>query len=162
MASRFILSADSQSPFTHAGLIHKIEGEPYVIHVIADEPPGSEDVVRVEPLEIFLGRDRASLAAVYRLREDRDHYAARAVELALSYVNERLLFDADFDLRTTDKLYCTELVWRAYLGVGIDLVNGEFDTLSLPFNKGTYLLPSRLLQSPWLQQVVELNFSEGG
>ena len=101
----------------------------------------------------FLGTDRASSAAVYRVRATERAYTSLAVAQATTFAFNKVPFDAAFDLKTPDTLYCTELVWRAYKDVGLDLVDGKFEMLSTPFGKGEYLLPGTLLQSAHLQSV---------
>lgn len=153
MISNFILATDSESLYSHVGLIKKVDGKAFVIHASIDESPEDEGVVRLDPLEHFLAVDKASSSAIYRLHQEQQPLAEKAIEVALSYVNQKVLFDVDFDLSTPEKLYCTELVWRAYLEAGIDLVDGEFDHLSIPFKEGKYLLPSRLIKSNYLQVI---------
>ena len=156
--SHFVLMTDRQSSFSHAGLIQKTGDSLFVIHVLPTETSRKEDtIVQIEPLDIFLSPDRTSLAAVYRLRKDSNQYAPKAIEAALSYVEQQIRFDGDFDLKTSDKLYCTELIWCAYLNAGFDLIDGEFDKLLIPLGKGAYILPSRLTKSRQLQLVCSLN-----
>jgi hypothetical protein len=155
LISQMVLSADSSSSYSHVGIIMIIEGNAFVAHTTTGEPP-IEDVARVEPLDVFLRDDRASAAAVYRLKDSARHFAVKAVEAALSFAEKRVPFDDALDLSTSDKLYCTEMVWRAYLAAGLDLVNGQFDRLDVLFGKDIYLLPSSLLESEWLEMVCSI------
>ena len=111
IVSQMVLSADGGSSYSHVGMIKIIEGTAFVAHTTTDEPPG-EDVARVEPLDVFLSDNRASSAAIYRLKESARHFAPKAVETALSFAEKRIPFDDGLDLSTADRLYCTELVWR--------------------------------------------------
>lgn len=155
LVSQIVLSADGASSYSHVGIIKIIGGSAFVAHTTTDEPP-SEDVARVEPLDVFLRDDRASAAAVYRLKGSAQHFTARAVEAALSFAEKRIPFDDGLDLNTTDKLYCTEMVWRAYLAAGLDLVDGRFDRLNFPMSKEFYLLPSSLLKSEWVEMICSI------
>jgi uncharacterized protein YycO len=157
LVSQIVLSADERSPYSHVGLIKLIEGHPFVAHVTTSDPPGSPDIARLDPLDSFLSDDRALSAAVFRVKDTARRFAGAAVDAALSYVEKRVPFDDEMDLRTTDKLYCTEMVWRAYLEAGLDLVNGKFDRLRIPLGKEIYLLPSSLTESEWLERVCHIN-----
>lgn len=151
MVSHFIMTTDADSPYSHVGMIKKIKNRVFVIHVVPDRD--KDNVVSIEPIENFLAIQNASAVAVYRLKDDSKDYALHAVNVASTFVRERLPFDFDFDLQTPDYLYCTELVWRAYREVGIDLVDGQFVNLTFPLSKGPYLLPSQLLESHYLSLV---------
>ena len=76
--------------------------------------------------------------------------------MALTYVRDALPFDDRFNLESADRMYCTELVWRAYLKAGIDLVDGVFVRVQTPFGEGRYVLPSSLLNSRYLREIVSL------
>jgi hypothetical protein len=74
-------------------------------------------------------------------------------------------FDARLDMTDARALYCTELVWLSYKQAGIDLLGGHFDDLNLPLvGHGYYILPSSLVNSHWLYQVMILKAenSSGG
>jgi hypothetical protein len=151
------MAVSHQKLFSHSGIIKKHDGLVEVIHVVVGEPYGSPNVTRTEPLSIFLGADRAGAAAVYRVRGSEHVLAPLAVARANSFALAQVPFDASFDLKTPDTLYCTELVWRAYKDVGLDLVDGKFETLGTPFGKSDYLLPGTLLKSQHLQLIWSSN-----
>ncbi len=155
LLSRIVLAADSESAYSHVGLVGVLDGSPWVIHTSTGESTPPEEGIRVEPLDHFLAPDRAQEAALYRLKPQFRDFAAGGVRQALEYARDQVPFDGEFNLETTGKLYCTELVWRAYLEAGLDLVDGEFQYLNIPFRQSLYLLPSDLLNSPKLRRIHE-------
>ncbi len=84
------------------------DGEPLVIHASGD-PTRSKATVRAVSLGKFL--EEAKTAAVFRMRNPAAaRVAAAEVE---SYARRRLLFDTEFSLKSKNRLYCSEMVWRA-------------------------------------------------
>ena len=151
VVSEIVLTADRQGSFSHVGMVLVEAGIPWVVHATPDEPVDTQGAVVREHLNQFLSADRASATAVYRASDPvrADHAAA----VAADYARRRLPFDAAFDLLTSDNLYCTELVWRAYLEVGLDLTGGNRDELPIPLGRGLYLLPGTLLSGHLLEAV---------
>jgi len=154
IGSNMVYTVDQQSVFSHVGLVFKEGMQTKVIHILPSGV-GGDTFVRMDSLESFL--QTISLAAIYRLRQSNPDIANRAILKAKSFIG-KARFDLEFDLSNSDELYCTELVWQAYKSAGIDLVDGSFDQLSLPFMKSTqFILPSRLAQSHWLYEVVRFS-----
>ena len=93
----------------HVGIVVvDAQGRVGVVHA-GGNPTQSEAVVREVSLRRFL--HEAQTASVFRLR---DPEAAVAVaRVAQSFARARVPFDTDFSLATRDRLYCSELVWRA-------------------------------------------------
>jgi hypothetical protein len=132
--SRLIRFADDGSPYSHVGLIDRREGTPFVVHVEPDVDGGGGRVRR-EPLGDFLAASKSDGFAVYRVTGDRTGVAAAALTAALGYQAAGVTFDRDFDLETAGAMYCSELVWRAFLAAGVDLTHNQLD--------GTYPLGPR-------------------
>ena len=132
--SRLIRFADDGSPYSHVGLIDRRDGVPFVVHVEPDVDGGGGRVRR-EPLGDFLAASKSDGFAVYRLTGDRTGVAAAALTAALGYQAAGVTFDRDFDLETAGAMYCSELVWRAFLAAGVDLTHDQLD--------GTYPLGPR-------------------
>lgn len=160
--SNMVLLADDRSEFSHAGLVMNDSGSVYVIHTVPDESDDGIDKVKIDPLEDFLRIDRATATAVYRLKDPLQNiYSERSVQIAQDFFNKGILFDSDLDIEKSDKLYCTELVWRAYLNCGLDIIESKFEELKIPFGKGKYILPGTLINSPYLKQIVQTtNYKE--
>ncbi|MCK4287602.1 MAG: hypothetical protein KAW86_00230, partial [Bacteroidales bacterium] len=147
IASRVVLITDRASSYSHVGVIYMLNEIPYVIHTVPDESENGIDYVKMEKLSVFFSSEKASRGSVFRLKEQYMNSAKLAALTAKSYFDDKIVFDDAFDLKSENKLYCTELVWKAYQKVGIDLIQGKFDKLFLPFVKGFIILPSSLLNS---------------
>ena len=157
IASRLVLAADARSIYSHVGLLLLDGSEARVVHAVPAETGGDPAPVRVEPLTSFIDARHTSAVSVRRLEHVRaSHYAALSASIASNYARESLPFEDRFDLESQDRLYCTELVWRAYLEAGIDLVDGTFVRLETPFGTGSYLTLSSLLNSRYLREIKPL------
>jgi hypothetical protein len=148
-----VLAAEWRLPYSHVGIAVVQDDGVWVVHATTDEPPGSDGIVKLETLDEFLAGDRASAAAVYRTEDSGS--ARTAAVVASDYARRHLPFDASFDLSTTNRLYCTELVWRAYLAAGVDLTGGAADDLAIPLGHGPYLLPGTILKGDHLRRIAE-------
>ena len=155
LLSRLVLAGDTQSVYSHVGLLSMNGAYPVVIHIApaGSAAGGDQTVVRAEPLADFIDPKRATAVAVLRLNSGRDSYVSSVVAAARRYERRGVSFDARFDLETDERMYCTELVWKAYLEAGIDLVEGVFGRLDTPFGGKSVLLPSSLLRSPHLREI---------
>jgi hypothetical protein len=153
--SQAVVSVDPTSPYSHVGILASGSEETdwRVIHVM---PQGVAEItpVQLDPLAHFISADEASSYAIYRLRgADTAQTAEQAANIAHGFYDRGVVFDSRFDLSTDDAMYCTELVWKAYLGAGIDLMDGRLDVLEGPFFSGQAVLPSSLQKSAKLVQV---------
>lgn len=123
MESRAV-TVKGQSTYSHSGLLYYNNRSRAweVIHAVPgeDEP----EYLKAEPLSVFYSKERARSGAWLRV-DCSDSIAKQAVEYALRKVNEKVLFDNDYLLEDTTKLYCTELIWRSFLTVGIDVSSGN-------------------------------------
>ena len=158
--SRTVMAMDQSSSFSHVGLVQIVKSHPYVIHASTGKPFGRNAQVKIDTLETFLTKEYTTAVALYRVRERYRSITKQAMLVARGYALEKLPFDQEFNLETEDSLYCTELVWRAYLQGGIDLVEGEFTQLNLLLAQGNYLLPSNLLHSRYTEKIYFLQLED--
>lgn len=92
----------------HVGMIIIRDGKPMVVHAAGD-PTQSRATVRAVSVGKFL--EEAESASVFRMK---DPTAARAAAAqAQRFADLRYPFDTDFSLKSRDKLYCSEMIWRA-------------------------------------------------
>lgn len=93
----------------HVGMIVAgRDGVPMVVHASGD-PLRRKAIVRAVSLDKFL--EEAETASVFRMKDRRAAPVAAAE--AEGFARRRLLFDGDFSLASREKLYCSEMVWRA-------------------------------------------------
>lgn len=153
VVSRAVLSMDGDSRYSHVGLVERVESGVWILHAAPAAESNGEGGVIVETLQEFLAPDAAAAAALYRPVQPLA--AASAMRTAWSFVRRRTPFDGAFDLSTTDELYCTELIWRAYLAAGVDLCSGVPGAPCSLSPRTQHLLPSHLQASPQLRLIKE-------
>lgn len=154
LVSTVVLMNDRASSYSHVGIVAFKNGEPFVVHAVPGETDGNgEEKVKCDVPVDFLDFEKASLFAVFRLADNEKHQAEIAAQTAMDYYEMGLLFDKALDFRSDDKLYCTELVWKAYLKAGINLTGNEFHVLSLKLIADSIILPGQFVESELLIQI---------
>lgn len=154
LVSRIVLIKDAKTDYSHIGIIAFIGPEPFVIHAVPGEPgENGEEVVKCESPEDFLSTEKASKFVVYRLAQDTIGYGRLAACKALEYYHEKLPFDKAMNFRTDDKLYCTELVWKAYLSAGINITDNKFHLISFSLFTDSLIMPSQIIENMSLTQI---------
>jgi hypothetical protein len=141
----------SSRAYSHVGLVVLENGRPFIIH--AD--PGHDattDKVMKEPWDAVISPKYITGATIFRLADlsAADRLGTQASTVAQQFWRDALPFDHEFDLTTPEKVYCTELVWRAYMAAGIDLRRSSFGS------DRKYLLPSDLIESKLLLEISTL------
>ncbi len=151
--SNLVLENDSESPYSHVGIVTFDKDKPFVIHAVPEESENYIDYIKKDPIQIFLQTDRASAYSVTRCIDKTA--ALKAAEFSEKVFKAKIIFDDSFSLIDTSKFYCTELVWQAFKHSGVDLTDNKFDTLLIPIGQSPYLLPGTLLNSPHTIQVTK-------
>ncbi len=149
--SDVVVAAESEFRYSHAGVAHVDESGVWVIHAEPDDALGLRGSVKRVPLHEYLSAQSASGAALYR--EPSGTHGAKASAAAVAFFEEGRTFDAGFALSTDDALYCTELVWKAYLAAGVDVTRGGRASLTFPVGQPPYILPGTLAASGGLVAV---------
>jgi Permuted papain-like amidase enzyme, YaeF/YiiX, C92 family len=152
LVGQLVLAGDREASFTHVGIVARLANGLHVIHAIPSRDDGTGGHVVVEPLDEFA---RPSVVAPAFLRPV--VASPRAVQSAVAWAQRhataRTPFDANFDLASDSTLYCTELVWRAYLAGGLTLVAPVMARTSLTGPSHRLLTISSLERSPHLQRL---------
>jgi len=156
LVSRLVQVADQQTVYTHVGIIVDYEGEKRVVHAVPAEEPDGIDRVKMESLTEFLQPGRAVELGIYRYKGAAGPDPADAARWAVGKALAAVPFDKSFDLQDNAALYCTELIWKAYLEAGIDLCEGEFDRLPLSLRQEHYILPGRIISNTHLTPIIHL------
>ena len=145
-----VVTEASQSIYSHIGILHydKLTAQWQVIHAVPGEAErGEPERLKAEPISVFYAPDRAIRGAWLRV-DCPDSIAAAAARYALQKVEEQVAFDNDYLLSDTTQIYCTELVWLAYLHQGIDLSEGHRHEVPTVFSEdGACIFPCDIEKS---------------
>ena len=145
-----VVTEASQSIYSHIGILHydKLTAQWQVIHAVPGEAErGEPERLKAEPISVFYAPDRAIRGAWLRVNCP-DNIADEATRYALQKVTEQVEFDNDYLLSDTTQIYCTELVWLAYLHQGIDLSEGHRHEVPSIFSKdGACIFPCDIEKS---------------
>ena len=147
--SNAVLHADKNGIYSHVGIVVKQDSLFMVIHITPGEREDgeTEDRIKIELLEQFFSLERAQCGAVIRLKDSLE-YATNAGQEAFRMLREGILFDHDYLLEESGKMYCTELIWHAYLSAGKDITRGRRSTIeNVPLYSGTYIFPSDIFEN---------------
>jgi len=147
--SWFVRFIDDVDDFSHVGIVRFVNGVPNVIHAAPEA-----EVVQLESIGDFLSHSDTDNVGIYRLINGQ-LFADEASLEAWNYFVRGTSFDHKFDILRDETLYCTELVWRAYVNAGIDLSEGEEDFLYDAIIYGKVLLPKRLSMCRRLAKIVQ-------
>lgn len=146
--SYMVILADSKTNFSHIGIICIENDTPYVIHAV----PHQKNFIKKDKLTHFLSPKNASTFSVYRSKLSPSTQNKIAFEAMVFYKN-KYIFDSDFDLTTNTKLYCTELVLKAYKNAGIQL-NIQLKEFNYLIGKQAVILPSEFTNHPFFYKVI--------
>lgn len=97
--------------WSHCGLVLIENGKPYVYHSIGGEDNPDEKMKRETATQWFSPANNHAFA-VYRY-DLNDTTIEKLTTQLHTYYNERVMFDMDFDLNTDDRLYCSEMIYKA-------------------------------------------------
>ena len=144
-----LVQAVDRGDFSHVGMLVGRPGQWLVLHATPSEREGQPDAVVLDSLDFFLGVQRAQAFRLYQVTAD-PGARERAVAWAMAQQGK------PFQLQGSGQgVYCTTLVWQAWLQSGADL-EVVFTEVELPILGGRYLLPSSLLRSSRLRALTPL------
>lgn len=129
------------APYSHAGLLWRSVRGWQVVHAVEEPEGGYPAGVVCEPLAVFTSSEYAVAVGTARVHCDAAT-ASKAVAEALKMAAGHIPFDTDYNLNDSSRMYCTELIYRAYLKAGVDLL-ASIRTCK-PASLAQYLLPEDL------------------
>ena len=134
--SRAVFHADSSGVYSHVGIVVWKDSVFQVVHTTLGEREKGEEIdrIKIESISTFWRKDRAKYGAVYRLKNN--GLGEKAAQEALRLLAEGVPFDHDYELEDSTKMYCTELVWYAYLQAGQDISFGKRSEMNVPLYSG--------------------------
>ena len=158
-----VVTEASQSIYSHIGILHydTPTAQWQVLHAVPGEAEqGEPEWLKAEPISVFYAPDRAIRGAWLRVNCP-DNIADEATRYALQKVTEQVEFDNDYLLSDTTQIYCTELVWLAYLHQGIDLSEGHRHQVPSLFSQdGECIFPCDIEKSSFIIFVQPFNIQK--
>ncbi len=158
--SRVVRMADDNGVYSHVGLVVDMGDSLMIIHAVPGEPDyeGDYDRVKINTPEQFYSLQYAASGEVRRL-----HNAdAAIIECATYYAKQAykhgVAFDHNYDDEDTTKLYCCELIERAFLLSGFSISDNKRHDLFCPgIGYISCILPSDILRSSYLESYSKFN-----
>jgi hypothetical protein len=149
LVSEIVLNNRQGSVYSHVGMIIIQHQQLLVLHAAPAEEEHDFDGVKLEPLSLFTQSDRAR--HVIFMRPFKQVEAGRiAAKNAMKHLGKP--FDGAFDLKSDDRIYCTELIAKAYKPLSINLYT-KLRTAKLPFVKGQFLMPQDMYEQGKLEKI---------
>ena len=153
LMSHTVVAADG-GRYSHVGIVVDSAGVKMIVHAVPDEPdfPGDIDRVKMESPRKFFSTINANVGEVMRYTDK--NVASVAAREAMRLYRCGLLFDHDYDDNDSTKLYCSELVERAYLRAGVSLAEKRRHDFSVPgFHFDHVIMPSDIYNSSQLRTI---------
>jgi hypothetical protein len=152
IGSYAVYLSDKNRDFSHIGVIVIQDDKPFVVHATTGESNGDSEFIRKDPLRYFSNRKRANQIAIYRAEIDLED-KIKVAQQAMVYYREKRTFDSYYDLSSDEKLYCSELVLKAYQCTKIDLSGIQKKELKLVFRKFEIIFPSAFINNSHFRKV---------
>jgi hypothetical protein len=114
--------------YSHCGLVIMEHGYPFVYHSIGGED-NPDARLRRDSANFFFSPCNNLRFGIARF-DVNDSIKERMKKIVWAYYRQRIPFDMDFDLKTDDKLYCAEFVYK---------------TMNRATGDSLYILPTKVL-----------------
>jgi hypothetical protein len=114
------LSASDHS-YSHAGIIVIHANDKMICNIYPDDIVPGTDTVRYDPIDAFLNRKTNLACALYRYDLSENEKQNFQEELNTYYKN-KIRFDKKYDLSTDDKMYCSEMIYKALRKITADRI----------------------------------------
>jgi len=134
VASNF---SNGEKRYSHAGIIYKENGKIFVIHSEDSKVKNFNGVVK-ENLKNYL--EGIKIWAVYKYKNIDNN---KLNEYIVNLQKSNILFDMDFDLKTDNKMYCSEFIYKSFNNIS----NKEIIKASKIFLSKRYVTISDLYQN---------------
>jgi hypothetical protein len=99
--------------FSHCGIANIENDSVLVYHAIGGEWNPNQKIKR-ESFEAFINPAENNLMGIYRFAILKN-IKENLIKTAKKFYGSNILFDMDFNLKTDDKMYCVEFVYKTFL-----------------------------------------------
>jgi Permuted papain-like amidase enzyme, YaeF/YiiX, C92 family len=97
--------------FSHAGIVLYEHGYPYVFHIV-NGVENPDEKLRIDSLSHFCGPRKNMAWGIYRYEMD-SLEIKKLREVIHDWYQQGLRFDTAFNLKTDDRMYCSEMISKA-------------------------------------------------
>ncbi len=155
LESHAVLSLDVHGKYSHVGIVVDTMGRKMIVHAVPGEPDfeGDLDRVKLDDVSRFFSSLYANRGEVMRMSDS--VVAGNAAQKALELFRRNVLFDDDYNVGDTTRMYCTELVMYAYSRAGEELVTVSPHHISLPLLSADVYYPSDIYESGKLKSIIQ-------
>lgn len=137
----------TEGGYSHVGIVILHDSTLQIAHI---EPSrGGSELTKYESLEQFFHPDNATSGAVMRIEGLGAEQQASVENYLFSCKN--ITFDHDYKLSDTTQMYCTELAFRAFSEIGIDITNGIKHRV--PLAQEEVILPADIFRNERLVEI---------
>ncbi len=121
-ASQFIrLFNRKDKRYSHAGIVLMHSGYPYIYHILTgDENPDGK--IRKDSLSKFAAAGKNFGFAIYRYEMTKKEIT-NVKSIIKNWIKRGVTFDMAFDLRTNDRMYCSEMIMKALREATFNRIN---------------------------------------
>lgn len=99
--------------FSHIGIANIENNQLYIYHAIGGEWNPNQQIKK-ESFETFTNPIDNNAMGIYRFNINpiaKQYF----IEKAINFYQQKIIFDLDFDLKTNDKMYCAEYVYKSFV-----------------------------------------------
>ncbi len=154
ITSSIVVHNDSDGKYSHVGIVVECDSSLKIVHSVPNEnsSQAKDDIIQLDDINTFFSPKSARRGEIMRMPLDSTQ-KAKLSNYALEKVKQKILFDHDYDISDTTRLYCTELVELLYKRIGIDLSEGRITYINIPGMRNNYIMPSDIYHNSKLKQI---------
>ncbi len=147
VSSYVVEIADQNGIYSHSGMLVKYEGKWKIVHAVPGEENETDGIqyLKMDDLDLFFAPDRAC-AGCFARYDTTPEVLEKVAQEAIRWWKKKILFDNDYLMSDTTKLYCSQLVQLSFVSQGIDVAQGRCH--KFPLAKEKVIYPSDILENP--------------
>lgn len=115
------LFGGNENEYTHIGLVYRDSLDNLFLVHSTPEKKSNRDGVTQDNLQAYLSKNDIDNWKISRVKNLNAKQKSELTSIIYYYSKSNLPFDNEFDLKTKDALYCSELVANIYDSLGISL-----------------------------------------
>ena len=131
--------------FSHVGVVRVENNKPFIVHAIGGSF-NPDQKIKKESLDIFAAPSQNLRFAVFRAPALPEELVARMLD---SLYHAGVPFDLTFDLKTDDRLYCSEMVYKL-----LKICNPSLELKTSVVNKHAYVSTETFTRCSGIKEIM--------